>query len=229
MQAWEATPADPPDRVEAARRLLSLNRVGAEVVADEKGSDLLTLVSITALATGSSVLRAVSPKLLVAPVVIVRYVALLAWGMVKTATGGPAGRTLAGLAFGVGSAIVAVRIFTDASLGVLTVIGFALFVAGALLAYARAPFILVPVLALMAIPNGLSLLPAQAWTWWPSGWIFPTLNGQGEAIPRLAFILGAILIGLIRRPGWLGRLLDDERRINQRFEVVVGARPSPPS
>ncbi len=183
-------------------------------------------MSITALATGSSVLRATSPKLLVAPIVIVRYVALLAWGMVKTALGGPAGRTLAGLAFGIGSAIVAVRLFTGTSLGVLTSIGFALFVAGALLAYARAPFVLVPVLVLMALPNALTLLPARAWTWWPSGWIFPSLHGRGEAIPRVAFVLAAIAIGIIRRPNWLRRLLDDEQRINERLEVIVGARPA---
>jgi hypothetical protein len=200
-RAWPPPPAPAPDRVATARNLLGLNRIGTETIAEQSGSDLLTRISITALATGATVVRDAGPKLLKTPVAAVRFVALLAWGMSKGTFGGPTGRTLTGMTFGIGATLVAIRIGLGISLGPVTTLGIALFIAGALLAFARTPYILVPLLLFMAVPLVLTQLPATTPTWWPGHVAYVSL-AHHTYVPVITFLVGAIVIGVMRRPSW---------------------------
>ncbi|MBA3288258.1 MAG: patatin-like protein [Acidimicrobiia bacterium] len=102
VSAWAQASAQVPDgdsRLDQARTLLRVNRVGSETIAAEAGSDLLTRVGVTAFAAATTVVHRSGPKVLAAPITALRYVALLAWAMLRATLGGPAGRTLAGVAF----------------------------------------------------------------------------------------------------------------------------------
>lgn len=224
----------PLERIDRARLLLQANRVGDETVAAQAGSDLLTRLSVTAFATGTTVVHRASPRVLSAPITGLRYVALVAWAMVRGGLGGPITRTLAGVAFGIGAAIVAIELTPGIALGSVAVIGLALFAAGAFVCFLRAPFVLIPLLVLVAGPLLLRQLPTEPWRWWPEDWPFPSTRpdpvGRGETVrdpwrflPAAAIVLCAIVIGAARRPLWLQSINRDRRVVEERLRAVVGA------
>ena len=207
--------------VDAARRLLQANRIGSETLADHAGSDQLTKTSLTALATGSTVLHRGGPRLLRSSIATIRYVALLAWGLLKGASSGPIGRTITGIAFGAGAATVAVSLFTDASSSVVFPIGLALFTAGLLLAYARAPFIAVPLTLLVAVPLALRELPDKPRSWWPSDWTWPALTSRWDWLVYAGFVLMVLAIGVTRRPAWMRSMMLRSRRSERLLVDIV--------
>ncbi len=221
-RARSAPPTSPQEQVALGSRLLGMNRIGAETLADEAGSDLLTHTSITALATGSTVIGSASPRLLRTPVRIVRYVALTAWAMGRATAGGAYGRALAALAFGIGAGLVAVELMPGVDLGPVLPVALLLFVGGALVSFARVPFLLAPLLALIAAPLVLRALPADRVGWWPDGWPYPTLQGRLPWVPTLAVIAAVLVIGSVRRPLWVRSLARDDAEVTARLGLLAG-------
>ncbi len=217
------------DRIALARELLDANRIGAETFADHAGSDLMTETSITALATGSTVLHGGGPKVLKSSIAVLRYVALMAWGLLKGALGGPAGRVIGGVAFGFGAAVVAIDVFTGQRIfDPIFSIGVVVFVAGLLILYARAPFVLYPLLLLGALPIALAKLPSDPWSWWPSDWPWQSLRDEWTYIPAVTFVVAVLLIGYVRRPVWMQSTRSATRAGEARLSELAGGPTTEP-
>lgn len=231
-RAWEAElahpSATPDEREHRARELLSLNRIGAETLADQAGSDLLTRTAITALATGTTVLQRSKLTPLTGVVPAVRFVALLIWGLGKGSFGGAYARVLGALIFGIGATIVVVELMPGVTAGALLPIGVSLLAAGTILAFLRAPFVALPTIFLIAFPFFLRWLPADPWSWWPADWPFPTLRDRAEWLAPLAVIVGVIVIGTIRRPVWFRGITVDHAMFDSWLaETARGIEPAP--
>lgn len=199
--------------------LLQDERIGEERLVDELGSDLLTRTSMHSLATGTTVIQEGSPKILRGVIGALRFVALLAWGITRTAAGrSRLLNSIAAVLFGAGLVGVAAMAFTDADLGVFGLPAVIAFGAGLLLALARAPFVVIPMLILVVIPTLLDLLPQKQPEWWGSA-PWPSLDPKLEWVPLASFILAGLVIGLIHRPGWL---VGYRRRVRGRLRTLDG-------
>lgn len=221
-RAWaEMTtlPEAPEDRQRAAEKLLGLNRVGAESLADQAGGDLLTRTAVTTLATATTVLNESTPKALNGALATIRFFALVLWGFGKGAMGGKYTRTLAGLMYGIGATVVVVELLPGVTTGAVLPFGLALLIAGTVLGFLRAPFIVVPTLVFIAVPLLLREMPVadHRWSWWPDGWAFPTLRGRLPWVPPVAALVGVIVIGVVRRPVWFRSITVDHRAFDARL------------
>ena len=189
-----------------AKALLTANRLGEETVGEEAGSDLLTLVSVQALATGTTVLRAESPRIFRKPIAVLRFVSLLAWALLQGRLGGAAGRAVAGALFGAGLAITLVDFTTDASLGPVGPIGVAMFAAGVLLGFTRNPTLMALVLAFAVLPSAVFALPDRRWKLYPDGWWWPQPGlDRHDWVAPLCFVVGGVLIGSLPMRGGRAR------------------------
>ncbi|CAN5521814.1 hypothetical protein BH24ACT5_BH24ACT5_00310 [soil metagenome] len=187
-----------------AEDVLTANLIGEERVSDHLGSDQLSMLASTALATAATSFRLNVPNFVRPPVTLFRYVTLVLWGLMHGAVGGRALRTVSAFAFGLGVAMVAIEAFTSADLGVLGPVGLALLVAGTLLGLMRAPMLAAPILVLGAVPLGLAYLPGAAPLWWADDIGWPSLHQYRSWLPAICFVASGLAIGSVRRPRWWG-------------------------
>ena len=232
--AEESGGVDPEERPrfsdEALAKLLKAERIGEERFGDELGSDLATRTSVQALATTATVVHRGSPKLLRGAISAIRFITLLAWGLTRTAASrSTIVNAIGAVLFGAGLVVVAVDLFTDTNLSVLVFPAWIAFGAGLLIALTRAPFISLPLVALVVIPKAIVELPTKPWSWW--GKEAPWLGSEGwDWLPAAGFVLAGLIIGTIRTPGWFVGL---RRRIRDRIleldEVLVRTQETSPS
>lgn len=199
--------------------LLEMQRIGQERLSDELGSDLVTRTSMHAFATASTVIQRGSPAVLRTGVAAIRYVALLAWAMTRTAASrSRLLNTFGALLFGAGLVGVVLDLFTGVELGIFALPAWVAFGAGVLLAFARAPVVVVPTLALALIPRLFLALPPKRWFWVPHEWPWPTGDrGAWEWISIAGFVAAGLVIGLVRRPRWLTGY---HRRVRERLAAL---------
>jgi hypothetical protein len=204
---------------EAAVQLLAMERIGQERLGDELGSDLVTRTSMHAFATASTVIQRGSPLVLRTGVAAIRYVALLAWAMTRTATSrSRLLNTFGALLFGAGLVGVALDLFTPIELGLFALPAWVAFGAGVLVAFTRAPVVVVPTLILAVIPRLLLALPESRWSWVPDEWPWPGEDrGAWQWISIAGFIAAGLVIGLVRRPRWL---VGFHRRVGERLAII---------
>ena len=123
------------------------------------------------------------------------------------------------LLFGAGLIGVTLDLFTGARLGLLGLPAWVAFGAGVLLAFMRAPVVVVPLLALAVIPRLALPFFSERWYWVPQEWErWPTLDPDAlDWVPIAGFIAAGVLIGLIRRPRWLSAF---RRKTDERLQTL---------
>jgi hypothetical protein len=227
LAAYDRTAGPTHERLtpEAAIELLEMEAIGGERLSDELGSDLVTRTSMHAFATASTVIQRGSPAVLRSGVAAIRYVAMLAWAMTRTAASrSRLLNTFGALLFGAGLVGVLLDLFTRASLGLFALPAWVAFGAGVLLAFARAPFVVVPTLVLALLPRLYLALPTNRWFWVPDGWLWPGENrGPWRWISVVGFIAAGLIIGLVRRPGWLTGYHQDVRKRIAALDATLRA------
>lgn len=203
-----------------AVELLGVERIGQERLEDERGGDLVTRASVHALATATTVVQRGSPTLLRAGVAAIRYVALLTWALTRTAASrNRMLNTIGALLFGAGLVGVALDLFTGVGLGLLALPAWVAFGAGVLLAFARAPVVVVPLLAFAVVPRLALSLFSERWSWVPQDWEWwPSIDAEALTwVPIAGFIAAGLMVGLVRRPRWLGAF---RRHVTERLAAL---------
>jgi patatin-related protein len=204
------SPADRALRPDEALELFRIDDIGLETLDGEVGTDLFTGVGTKALATAGSLLRSrhsglISPlgplTATVRGVLLAGY--LLARGAVARSR---TGSFLVLLLLAASGALVAVPLVAGTSFGFLATLALTILIGGFLLALIRSG----PVVLGILLCAGASAL---AWclfhdhgeeSIWQDcfGWV-PKL---GPALPVLAIVVLAMLLGLLNWPLWLRRL-----------------------
>ena len=214
-------------QVDAASALLAVHRVGEEKISDYGGSDLVIRVGTQTLATGAGVLHQAVPGIIKTPVNGVRYFSLVLWSFVKGALGGPVARTMAGIAFGLGAGIVALRLFAGGEPAFLLPIALALLFAGIVVGTARAPFASIPLIGLGIVPLALSKLSVRKASWWPSNVGWPSLRDAWGGIPVVGFALAVFCFGAATTPAWVRPMQRDLRGARRRLDLLTTRAAQP--
>jgi predicted acylesterase/phospholipase RssA len=191
--------ADPAVREGFARDFLTADQIGKETIAEEAGSDLFTHVSVQALSTGASLVRSTSPRVLVPFASLVRFVSLMAYGLLRSRRGGASGRVLAALAFGIGLTLTVVRFYSGTSVGILGPIGLALLAGGTIVTFLEMRMILYPALVIGLVPVALTYLPDDSWGFYPDRWWWPSLH-EYRWVGSVSLLVAGIVIGFAKRP-----------------------------
>lgn len=195
------------------REMLGSCRVGDETVAEEVGSELGARTLASALAAGANTFVDASPPALRNIGRLVRWLALVAWGIART--GGsrrPIGSAFVGAIYGLGLAGAATTLFTDVDLGPLAVPAWLVLIAAVLLAVGRAPAIVLPTIVIGVVPGLLHALPEERWSWWPWAW----WRLQQKWIAAVAFITAALVVGGLREWRWARRFTTWLTRVHRR-------------
>ena len=126
-----------PDR---AGEILAANRIGMETLADYNGSDLLLSVARANVRHRNDVGAAELPDRAQGTHWRPSVLRARRVGPREGAVGGPVVRTFAGIAFGIGATLVALRLFSDVDLGFLLPVGIVLLAAGLLIGTTAHPW-----------------------------------------------------------------------------------------
>lgn len=201
-ETWASGPGARSER-DYARLLLEHNRVGAETIADEQGSDLLVDTATTAVAIGATAMTQAGPKVLKAPLIALRSVSLVAWAITRASRGGSALRTFVAMAFAGATTITVLRFVPGTRLPrSLSFAGICGFVIGALF-YMR-PYLLgrlqrqrLVTRLLLSVPVGLAIvgaLPDQRPSWYSQDWPYPALQNRAGWLIFSALVLSVLVL-----------------------------------
>lgn len=116
-------------------------------------------------------------------------------------------------------------LFADVDLGLFALPAWIAFGAGVLLAFARAPYVVVPTLLFAFVPWILVNLPAEPWSWYPDDLPWPNGLSDLDWIPIVGFLVAGLVIGSIRRPGWF---VGYRRRVDAQVKALDAAMEERP-